>query len=91
MYNNREYNPTHITTGTTAQIFTGKGILHNIVVNTSTGTAVAMYDSIGANTGTIAILKSSISEGTYSYDATVANGLYITHGTGDYTVLWTRG
>lgn len=92
-YNNREFKPTHITTGSTNQVFTGKGILHSVVVNATSSSAFAIFDSaVGATTGTLAILKASIVENTYTYDATIANGLYITNGTtGDYTVLWVQG
>lgn len=90
MYNNREYNATHVTSGTTLQVFTGHGILHGIIVNNTTGTAISIYDGVGITTSIIGILKASVVEGSYIYDATIANGLYITHGTGDYTVLWTQ-
>ena len=91
-YNTREYKPTHITGSATTLVFTGKGILHNIVVNTTTGTVVNVYDNLGSGTtGTVAVLKSSIAENSYNFDATIANGLYITSGAaGDYTVTWTQ-
>lgn len=90
-YNNREYKPTHITTSTTTQVFSGKGILHSIVVNSTTGTAINVYDAVSAGTGTVAVLKSSVVEGVYEYDASIANGLYITSGAaGDYTVMWEK-
>lgn len=92
MYNIAEYKPAFITNSTTSAVFTGKGILHAIVVNSTTGTPFAVFDSaVNAATGTIAILKSSIAENTYLFDATVANGLYITCGvSGNYTVLYTK-
>ncbi len=91
-YNNREYIPTHIGTGTTTSlVFSGKGILHSIVVNSSTAVIVGAFDALTNASGTVALLKASVAEGPYEYDAVCANGLFITTGVGgDYTVLWTR-
>ncbi len=92
MYNNREYVPTHVSGTTGTQIFTGKGVLHNIVVNATTATAFGVFDEASnIFSGTMAILKASVAENSYNYDATVANGLYVTCGiNGDYTVLWSK-
>lgn len=92
-YNNREYVPKYISGITGTQVFTGKGTLHAVVVNTTTATAFGIYDTAsGTATGTIALLKSSVVEGPYEYDASISNGLYITCGSsGDYTVLYTKG
>ncbi len=91
MYNNREYNATYLSAGSTSQIFTGKGILHSIAVNSSTATVIGVYDSISStSTGTTALIKASIAEGVYNYDITIANGLYLTYGAGNYTVIWTK-
>jgi hypothetical protein len=92
MYNNFEYKPTHVTTSSTTQVFTGKGVLHSIIVNATAASTFAIFDSaIGITSGTVAILKASVAENTYTYDATIANGLYIVNGTtGDYTVMWVK-
>lgn len=91
MYNKKEYIPTHITTATTNQVFTGKGILHGIRVNSTAATILGIYDSaVGTQTGTVALVKASIAEGYQEFDCVIANGLYITNGVGDYTVLWTK-
>ncbi len=91
-YNNREYIPTHITGSTTTLVFSGKGTFHGIVVNATTGTAIGIFDGITTNVGTIALMKSSIVENFYDFDAVCANGLFLTTGiNGDYTVLWTKG
>jgi len=45
-------------------VATGSGVLHSIIVNTTAAGAVTIADS----TGTIAVLKDSIAEGTYVYD-----------------------
>jgi len=91
MYNKQEYVYTNLTTGSTSQIFSGKGILHAINVNQSTSTIIALYDGIGTTTTAIGSLKASIGEGHYEFDVVVANGLYITYATGgDYTVIYTK-
>lgn len=93
MYNTREYIPVALTSGSQV-IFTGKGILHGIVVGTTTATAVQFADSATANvtSGTFMILKPSITEGAYIFDATVANGLVVASNviSGTYTVLYTK-
>lgn len=96
MFNNREYEKTYLTGGTTSQIFSGKGLLHGIVVGTTTSTAIAAFDMVQTGslvpTSTAMILKASIAEGNYSdLDMNFANGLYITYGTaGTYTVIWSK-
>lgn len=90
MYNNSEFIPKYLSTGSTSQVFSGKGILHAINVNKSSAVAFGIYDGTDTTTP-IAVLKASISEGSYVYDVAVANGLYVTYGTnGDYTVIWTK-
>lgn len=93
MYNNREYNGTHITTNTDTVVFTGKGILQAVTVNTAAAGAVTIADGVSASTGTTkAILKSSVAEGTYWYNMTMASGLVITTAAStDLTVTWTKG
>lgn len=96
MYNNREYKQTYLTGGTTAQVFTGRGTLHAIVVGTTAATAVDVFDMVNpgtvTNTATVMVLKASVAENTYLIDAVMANGCYVTYGSGGtYTVLWTQG
>lgn len=89
---NNQYQATHISAGTTTQVFSGQGVLHAINVNSSTGTIMGIYDGIAVTTTPIALLKASIAEGSYNFDCTIATGLYITTGaSGDYTVTWSRG
>lgn len=90
MYNNREYKPTHISTNTTTTVFTGKGILQAITVNTTAAGAITISDG---SVGTVyAVLKSSVAEGTYWYNLTCASGLTITTAaSSDITVTWAQG
>lgn len=94
-YNTREYQGTLLTTTGTAQVFTGKGILHGILVGNTTATELRVFDMINpgtiTTTGTVAVLKASIAENTYLVDMSIASGVYITSGAGGtYTVLWTK-
>jgi len=91
MFNNGEYQYTHVSSGSTAQIFTGKGILFAVNVNQSSAVVFDMYDGIASTAQPIALLKASIAEQTLIYNATVSSGLYVTYGAGgDYTVLWAK-
>ncbi len=105
MYNANQYQRTFLgnpsaasgTLGGTAQIFTGSGTLHGIVVGTTTGTAFVVSDSTGQvlnvlqNCSTAVLLKASVAENFYEIDAAIANGLYVTFGVqGTYTVLWQK-
>lgn len=51
----------------------GSGIIHSVIVNTTAAGAVTLKDS----TGTIAVLKSNIAEGTYYYDVDVSGFLEV--------------
>ncbi len=108
MYNNRQYQRTFLgnspaiaagTLGGTAQIFSGAGTFHGVIVGTTTATAFVVADCINqtgivvTNGSTTMLLKASITEGNYvDIDAAIANGLYVTFGiNGTYTVLWSQG
>lgn len=87
MYNDREFQKTYISTSTSTTVFTGRGTLGGVSVNTAATGAILLLDG-----GTqFASLKSSISEGTYLSDLVISNGLIIsTAGTPDITVKWCR-
>lgn len=91
MYDNKEYEYTNIAGVATTVVFTGKGLLHNIIVNTTAAGAITIYDGNGANTTLVGTLKASVVEGTYQYDIKIANGLRIvTAATPDITVTWAK-
>ncbi len=105
MYNSKEFQKTFLGNtaavasliGGTAQIFTGRGTFHGVIVGTTTGTAFAVSDSTGltgitfSNGSTAMILKASIAERLYEADMIIANGLYVSFGVnGTYTVLWSQ-
>jgi len=75
----------HISTATTTTITASQGILHSIVVNTTAAGAITVSDQ----SGTIAILKASIAEGTYLYDVAFAGYLkVVTAGASDLTIAY---
>ncbi len=106
-YNNRQYQRTFLgnpsaavgSLGSTAQLFTGSGTLHGIIVGTTSGTAFGVFDTITqsswrvSDNSTTILLKASIAEGNYvDIDAAIANGLYVSFAiNGTYTVLWSQG
>lgn len=80
----------HISTASTNQVFTGACTLVAVVVNTTSTGQVTVIDSISSNTSPIvAVLKSSIVEGVYEYNITLATGLRVqSTGTSDITVVY---
>lgn len=90
-FNNKDYEKTYLTGGSTALIFTGKGTVHGVVVGTTAATAVVLYDGLAATSGTAVLLKASIVENSYDMDMSMSNGCYVTYGSGGtYTVIWTK-
>jgi len=105
-YNNRQYQKTFLGNpaaasgllGGTAQIFTGSGTFHGVVVGTTTGTVFVVADTTGQtgvvvnNGSTAMLLKASIAEKDFLPDFQIANGLYVTFGVNrTYTILWSQG
>lgn len=92
MYNNREYLYTNITSGTTTQVFTGRGLLQAITINTTANGSIKVIDSTSSNTANVATIKASAAEGTYLYNVAISSGLrIITAAASDITVSWTQG
>ncbi len=87
-----DYVPTYISTNTTTQVLTGKGMLHSIVVGTTAAGAITVADGTAASSTTFAVLKSGIAEGTYRFDCSVSTGLRITTAASSLiTVIWAQG
>ncbi len=90
----KEYDKVHYSNATGAQtaIFAGRGVLHYIVVNTTSACTIGAIDG-GGNTNNVLQLKASVAEQTYIYDATIANGLVINFSAhcGDVTVVYSQG
>lgn len=91
--NNREYQYTNITAGTNgSQIFTGRGILQAITVNTTANGVIKIVDGLTGSTANVGTLKASVAEGTYWYNASISQGLRIaTAAASDITVTYAQG
>jgi len=79
----------YISTQTGTLVATGTGVLVAIVINKTAAGTIIVADSTTTTTPAIATLKSSVAEGTYYYNCSFANGLYITTGAAsDITVIY---
>lgn len=91
-YNNREYQYKYIVTATTTTVFTGRGTLHNITLNSVANGVTRIVDNTAGTVANVGIISAAAGAGTYSYDAAISKGLIIdTAGTGDMTVTFTQG
>lgn len=82
---------TYISEAATTQVFTGKGILHAIIIGETSAGAISVIDNISGSTVNIGTLKASIAEGTYKYKCAVSKGLrIITAGASKITVVWSQ-
>jgi len=83
---NNEYLYTNITSNTTTTITDRPCILHSVTVNKAAAGAITINDG---TTDTVATLKTSVAEGTYTYDVVLKNYLQvITAGSPDITVAY---
>lgn len=79
----------NIKTATTTVVKTGAGVLHKIVVNTTAAGTIVVYDNTAGSGSTIATLKASIVENSYTYDTPFTTGLTIvTAAASDITVTY---
>lgn len=63
------------------------GVLHSIVVGTTSAAPIEIWDSAGSGGTKIGELKASIAENTYEFNCRFAVGLHIVHtGTSKITV-----
>lgn len=88
MYNNAEYQKTYINTSASTTVFTGRGNLGGICINTTAASTITLLDGGSP----FAVLQASILPGTYLEGLVIATSLVIsTAGTPDVTVKWTKG
>ncbi len=86
-----DYKPTYISSATTTQVFTGKGMLHSITIGETAAGAISIIDGTSGSTVNLASLKASIAEGTYTFNCSVSTGLrIITAGASKITVTWAQ-
>ncbi len=87
------YNYTNLAANATTLIRTGRGILHNVNINTkgAASNVITVYDGIDANGTKIATIDSTVTYGPLNFDVTFSTGLTIVIATGtaaDITVAW---
>lgn len=70
----RTHKPTYISTATTTTVKSGAGVLGSIVVGETAAGAITVYDNTAGSGTVIAVLKASIAEGTYRFDASFSTG-----------------
>lgn len=71
------FETSYISTATTTNVKTGKGKLHAITVGETAAGAITIYDNTAASGTIIGVLKSSVAEQTFIFDATFRTGLTI--------------
>lgn len=88
MYNNREYQKTYINTSASTTVFTGRGNLGGIMLNTTSTGTITLIDG----TSPFAVLAASFPVGEYMQGAVISKSLIVsTAGASDITILWTKG
>ena len=85
----RVFEKTHIASGTSTLVHTGRCTLRYITVNTTANGAITVADALTDTTPVVAILQASILPGTYRYDCVMANGIFVkTAAASDITVCY---
>ena len=92
-FGQRQYLAKNLVATQVAQLGTGVGTLHTIVVNRTGNQPLVIIDGAGGTTiGVIGTLKSSVAEGTYLYDCCFGSGLRVNvQSDSDITVTFSVG
>ena len=89
--NYSDYQYHYIDDASTHQIFTGRGMLHAIVITEAAAGTIKIIDNTTGNTANVATLKASLAEGTYKFDCSISKGLrIITAAATKITVIWAQ-
>ncbi len=79
------YNKEYISTIATTAVSTGKCVLHSIVVGETAAGTITVTDG----DTTVAVLKTSVGEGTYEFDMIINESLTVTTSAASkITVMW---
>ncbi len=95
--NRQEFQYTHLSgAASDNQVFTGRGLLRSVVVNTTAAGAINISDALltvsSGTSGNVGIMQASILPGTQRYDVSISNGLTIARAAAsDITVCWAKG
>lgn len=82
---------TYSETNETVVVKDGRGTLHSIIVGTTSGSAIEVYDGTdgGSENTKLAELKASIAEGDYVFNCVFAKGLIVGNpGGSKITIVW---
>jgi len=89
--NYSDYKYTYIDSATTTQVFSGRGMLHSIVIGETAAGTIKVIDNTAGSTANIATIKASMPEGTYKFNCSIASGLrIITAAASKITVIWEK-
>lgn len=89
--NNKEYQYTNTTGIATTQVFTGRGTLQGITINTTAAGSIKIIDNISGTTANVGTIVLSAPIGTYWYNCSISKGLRIvTAGASDITISWAQ-
>lgn len=84
-----KYTDTYIATATTTTCKSGAGVLHTITIGETAAGAITVYDNTAGSGTIMAVLKASIVEQTFLFDAEFTTGLTIvTAGASKISVSW---
>ena len=89
--NYSDYQYHYIDDASTHQLFTGRGMLHSIVITEAAAGTIKIIDGTSGSTANVATLKASLAEGTYKFDCSISTGLRIITGAATkITVMWAQ-
>jgi hypothetical protein len=72
-----KYSTAYISTATTTTVKSGAGTLHSITIGETAAGAITIYDNTAGSGTVILVLKASIAEQTFVFDADFSTGLTI--------------
>lgn len=72
------YKYKYISSATTTDVLNGQGSIIRIIIGETAAGAITVYDEgTGGTTNVISVLKASVAEGTYEFNARVFEGIQI--------------
>ena len=94
--NRQEFEYTHSNSPQNVQIFSGRGLLRAVVINTTAASSIVLTDDLltasAGTSGNIGVIQASALPGTYRYDISISKGLTVySAGSSDITVCWAKG
>lgn len=93
--NRQEFQYTKISATSDNQIFTGRGLLRAVVINTTAAGAINISDDLltatSGTSGNVGIIQASVLPQTLRYDISISKGLTIaTTAASNVTICWAK-